>query len=153
MSENKVKWHPIKKNDDGEYSNLPQKQGEYLVTVEGITGTITDEFEENYETWETFGKNVVAWAEFPEPYKCETPNQNKVKWHPYPSELPKREDLFFVTFMTKFGDKGVDIDKFTFDEKWWGSPTDEQDMDWVPEWVIAWAEFPEPYKPGSKNEQ
>lgn len=70
-------------------------------------------------------------------------SENKVIWHPYPQEKPKKEKPYLVTTKKCNSSKTiVGIDTFFIDWK-----------DFVLEYpkptfymVVAWAELPDPYK-------
>ena len=64
MSDNKVKWHPYPQEKPEEYD-------EYLVTVkdEQDLFTFTTYWIPEGNTFIDFSRDIVAWAELPEPYK------------------------------------------------------------------------------------
>ena len=61
---------------------LPEKSGEYLVTVKWVTGDCdvdVYEYDARHKTWNdgesAGGERAVAWCELPEPYKGEGRNE------------------------------------------------------------------------------
>lgn len=61
-------------------------------------------------------------------------SENKVIWHPYPQEKPKRAREFYLV-TTDVISNDIDIDYFN------------QLNQFADKNVIAWAELPEPYNP------
>lgn len=61
-------------------------------------------------------------------------SENKVIWHPYPQEKPKRAREFYLVTSPDVISHGIDIDYFTECNRF------------VDKRVIAWAELPDPYK-------
>jgi hypothetical protein len=76
-----IKWHPCEIVPDGDsvqWKGIPDKSGEYLVTIKSRRTTFVEitEFDKTAlrmypdEAWGTFWNDqVIAWAELPEPYK------------------------------------------------------------------------------------
>lgn len=65
-------------------------------------------------------------------------SKNRVKWHPYPQEKPKKDGIYLITH--RYGNKiGVSMAYVT---KNFNSDN-----------LIAWAEKPEPYNPKENNNE
>ena len=65
-------------------------------------------------------------------------SKNRVKWHPYPKERPKKNGVYLITH--RFGNKiGVSMGYVT--------------KDFNSDNLIAWAEKPEPYNPKENNNE
>ena len=62
-------------------------------------------------------------------------SENKVKWHPYPQEIPEKENLYIVSIKDR---KKSFTSASYWDRKVFGVYWDED--------VTAWAELPDPYK-------
>ena len=71
VDSNEPHWIPVTER-------LPEKSGEYLVTVKWVTGESdvdVYEYDARHKTWNdgesAGGERAVAWRELPEPYKGE----------------------------------------------------------------------------------
>lgn len=60
-----------------------------------------------------------------------------VDWHPYPDEMPDSGKDYLVTVENRDGVRRIEIAHFMYLTAWLGLGA---------EYVVAWAEQPEPYK-------
>lgn len=67
-------------------------------------------------------------------------SENKVKWHPYPEEKPKKEGNYLTT-VGLLRENYINMDFYYITEK-------REYFAYSNPLVIAWAEMPEPYKGG-----
>ena len=63
-------------------------------------------------------------------------SENKVIWHPYPQEKPIKSGQYLVTVEDTYN--VIDFADYL--------SYDKQFLNEIDEYVIAWAELPEPYK-------
>lgn len=67
-------------------------------------------------------------------------SENKVKWHPYPEEKPKKSDLYLITV------KNINIKPFVCQDVFNDyTKVFRFERYSMIEKIIAWAELPEPY--------
>ena len=70
-------------------------------------------------------------------------SENKVKWHPYPEDKPKKDNKYLVSVKRKY--------RSYTDAFYWDELLDFGES--LNEIVSAWAEMPEPYNPKENNNE
>ena len=67
-----------------------------------------------------------------------------VEWYPYPDEMPDSGKDYLVTVENRYGVRRIEIAYFMYLTAWLGLGA---------EYVVAWANLPEPYRPEVKDEE
>ena len=129
MEETKVKWHPYPQED------LPMI-GLYFLTIRGCNGNYVNIFRISPEK-EWMRKFVVAWAELPEKYDKRKTRNAKFKWNPYPKEKTDKVGYYLLTVESK-------KKRYISTSHWFNDICEFLNED--DEAILAWAEFPKPYK-------